>query len=111
MSDMLKDNADNARRWRLVLGRYADKALSDANFSQEELKLERCLDYLYQHEYKKRGIEQDRRHGQGGGLEASQLTAINWLNQSRKLFPKSTFERMQHHALERYGLTEILKKA
>ncbi len=110
MSDMLKDNADNARRWRLVLGRYADKALSDANFSQEELKLERCLDYLYQHEYKKRGIEQDRRHGQGGGLEASQLTAINWLNQSRKLFPKSTFERMQHHALERYGLTEILKK-
>lgn len=103
---------DNARRWRLILGRYADDDLGNANLSADELKLERCLDYLYRHEYQRRGIKQgNRQNGIGGGLESSQLSAINWLNQSRKLFPKSTFERMQNHALERYQMTDILKKA
>ncbi|WP_089606160.1 VWA domain-containing protein [Acinetobacter piscicola] len=101
------DQMDQARRWRLMLGRYADQNLSAATLSGDQLKLERNLDYLYQNEYKRRGIEQGKnRHG---GLEASQLNAINWLNQSRKLFPKSTFERMQKQAIERYQLTELLK--
>ncbi|WP_416202414.1 VWA domain-containing protein [Acinetobacter sp. ANC 3832] len=90
-----------------MLGRYADQNLSQANLSTEQLKIERNLDYLYQQEYKRRGVEQSKnRHG---GLEASQLTAINWLNQSRKLFPKSTFERMQRQAIERYQMTDLLK--
>ena len=64
------DPIDQARRWRLMLGRYADRNLSAATLSGEQLKLERNLDYLYQHEYKRRGIEQGKnRHG---GLEASQ---------------------------------------
>ena len=89
------DSLDAARRWRLILGRYSDQSLSAANLSGEQLKLQRNLDYLYQNEYKRRGVQQgSNRHG---GLEGSQLTAINWLNQSRKLFPKSTFERMQKH--------------
>ncbi|AWL29844.1 VWA domain-containing protein [Acinetobacter defluvii] len=101
------DSLDAARRWRLILGRYSDQSLSAANLSGEQLKLERNLDYLYQNEYKRRGVQQgSNRHG---GLEGSQLTAINWLNQSRKLFPKSTFERMQKHALERYQLKDLLK--
>lgn len=108
---MTTPDLDTARRWRLILGRYADDALNDANLSGDELKLERCLDYLYQNEYKKRGIKQKDRYGSGGGLSGSQLSAINWLSQSRKLFPKSTFERMQNHALERYQLTDILKDA
>jgi hypothetical protein len=101
------DAMGQARRWRLMLGRYADQNLSAATLSGEQLKLERNLDYLYQNEYKRRGIQQGKnRHG---GLEASQLNAINWLNQSRKLFPKSTFERMQKQAIERYELTELFK--
>ena len=101
------DALEQARRWRLILGRYADKRLQEANLSQGQLKIEQTLDFLYQHEYRKRGVQQNKnRHG---GLEASQLTAVNWLNQSRKLFPKSTFERMQKQALERYGLTDLLK--
>ncbi|MFU8925843.1 VWA domain-containing protein [Acinetobacter puyangensis] len=98
---------EHARRWRLILGRYADKNLQQANLSGDQLQLERSLDFLYQQEYKRRGIEQGKnRHG---SLDASQLTAINWLNQSRKLFPKSTFERMQKQALERYQMTDLLK--
>ncbi len=105
--DQALDTVEQARRWRLMLGRYADQNLSQANLSTEQLKIERNLDYLYQQEYKRRGVEQSKnRHG---GLEASQLTAINWLNQSRKLFPKSTFERMQRQAIERYQMTDLLK--
>ncbi|OTG96408.1 VWA containing CoxE family protein [Acinetobacter sp. ANC 3832] len=105
--DQALDTLEQARRWRLMLGRYADQNLSQANLSTEQLKIERNLDYLYQQEYKRRGVEQSKnRHG---GLEASQLTAINWLNQSRKLFPKSTFERMQRQAIERYQMTDLLK--
>ncbi len=101
------DPLESARRWRLILGRYSDQTLSGAQLSGDQLKLERNLDYLYQNEYKKRGLQQAKnRHG---GLEGSQLTALNWLNQSRKLFPKSTFERMQKHALERYQMTDLLK--
>jgi hypothetical protein len=35
-----------ARRWRLMLGRYADQNLSAATLSGEQLKLERNLYYL-----------------------------------------------------------------
>ena len=101
------DQLDQARRWRLMLGRYSDQNLSEAPLNAKQLQMERQLDYLYQNEYKRRGIEQGKsRHG---SLDASQLTAINWLDQSRKLFPKSTFERMQKHAIERYQMTELLK--
>lgn len=46
--------------------------------------------------------------GQGGSLDPSQLRAVDWLNRSRKLFPKDVFERMQTQAIEKYGITELL---
>lgn len=106
-------NSSNLSRWRLILGRYSDKALSDIALNSEQMRLERSLDYLYNREYDNRGDLQAGRRGQGSGkggsLDNSQLTAINWLNQAQELFPKSTFERVQNHALERYGLTKLLK--
>lgn len=99
---------EQARRWRLILGRYADQDLQQAQMNAQQLKMERQLDFLYQNEYQRRGVQQgENRHG---GLDASQLTAIHWLNQSRKLFPKSTFERMQQHAIERYNMTELFNR-
>lgn len=100
---------EQARRWRLILGRYAKETLQHAQFGVQEHRLEQALDYLYQNEYQRRGIEQQANSGQGGGLGGSQLTAINWLNQSQKLFPKSTYERMQTHAIERYQISDLLK--
>ena len=69
--------------------------------------MERTLDYLYNREYEQRGhVAGESRHG---SLDDSQLTAINWLNQARKLFPQSTFERVQTQAVERYQLDALLK--
>ena len=96
-----------AKRWRLILGQYADNALGQATLNANELKIERSLDFLYRREYQRRGLRQES--GCHGSLDASQLTAVNWLNQARKLFPNNTFERMQSQALERYEISSLLK--
>lgn len=104
--DFPEDKAQHIRRWRLVLGQYADNALGQVSFNADELKVERTLDYLYRREYQRRGVRQEP--GRHGSLDASQLTAVNWLNQARKLFPSSTFERMQSQAIERYQISSFL---
>lgn len=43
-----------------------------------------------------------------GSLDASRLTAVTWITKIRKLFPKETVEILERHALDRYGMTELL---
>ena len=95
-----------ARRWRLILGRYADSSLSAKSLGAQDGELDQVLSFLYDREY----IERGHRHqtGAGGSLDPSKLTAITWLERTRTLFPRSTFERLQTQAVERYGMTEIL---
>lgn len=95
------------RRWRLILGRYATQPLSRAQFSAGDWKLEEALEYLYGREYEGRGLE--RPAGRGGSLDPSQLRAVDWLARSRKLFPREVFDRMQSQAIERYGMTDLLR--
>jgi VWA domain containing CoxE-like protein len=94
------------RRWRLILGRYAAQPLAHASFSGEDWKLDQTLEYLYGREYEGRGLA--RPSGGAGSLDPTQLRAIDWLNRSRKLFPREVFERMQTQAIERYQLKELL---
>ncbi len=63
------------------------------------------LDYLYSREY---GEEQEIRKDRQGGSDGSQLTVPSWLHQVKKLFPKQTVEVLERHALEKYGMTELL---
>lgn len=102
---IMSDEQEILNRWRLVLGRYASGQLS---FSQNEAKLmemEEVLDYLYEREY---GEDQDIRKEKAGGSGASQLTVPKWLLKIKKLFPKQTVEIMERHALDKYGMTELL---
>ncbi|CAM3816180.1 VWA domain-containing protein [Ectopseudomonas alcaliphila] len=96
---------ETARRWRLILGRYADRALHGANFDATQARLDKTLDYLYNREYQRRGHVQG---GRAGSLDDSQLTALNWLEQAHSLFPRSTFERLQAQAIERYEISALL---
>lgn len=99
-------DTESLRRWRLMLGRYATQPLSSAQFHAGDWKLDQALEYLYGREYEGRGLT--RPGGGAGSLDPSQLRAIDWLNQSRKLFPKDVFERMQTQAIERYQLNDLL---
>src|SRR5262249_29603041 len=96
-------------RWRLVLGQYAKDRLH-AGLTLEQQRIENALDFLYLREYRGRGVraEQDRTGPRSAGLDPSQLTVPKWLNEVRELFPKETVAVIEKHALDRYGLTELV---
>lgn len=96
-------------RWRLVLGKYAKDQLQ-AGLSLEQQRIENALDFLYSREYRGRGVrgEQDRTGPRSAGLDPSQLTVPKWLSEVRELFPKQTIAVIEKHALDRYGLTELV---
>lgn len=100
------DPAEAARRWRLILGRYAESALPRSG----DADLDETLGYLYDREYTGRGhrLVGGKRHGEGGSLDPSALRAVDWLDGARRLFPAPTLERLERDALTRYGLTDLL---
>lgn len=96
--------SEGARRWRLTLGRYANPQLGGLGKGRDG-EMDTALDFLYGREYDERGLQRDR----GGNLDPTQMVPLKWLGKARSLFPETVFETLQGHALERYGLTDLLK--
>ena len=96
-------------RWRLILGRYAEQRLplggKGGGGQGQSGRMDRALEYLYGREYQGRGLRKDQPHG---SLSGSQPTLVTWLSEVRELFPKETVEVIEKHALDRYGLTELV---
>lgn len=91
-------------RWRLVLGKYAERRVA-ASGLEVDRRRDQVLDYLYGREYEGRGV---RKEPASGSLDPSQLTLVTWLTEVRELFPQDTVEVIEKHALDRYGLTELV---
>lgn len=98
-------------RWRLILGGYSSEQLSfsENGFLENGIScmdLEEVLDFLYDREQGDdvRKEEKSRK----GGLEESHLTVAKWITRIRTLFPKETVEILERHALDNYGMTELL---
>jgi Mg-chelatase subunit ChlD len=98
---------ENLARWRLVLGKYAQPKMPSCLDGQEQ-RMADALEQLYSREYKGRGVRQDPKLGPGS-LDPSQLNVPKWLQEIRELFPKETCARITRHALERYGMTELVQ--
>ena len=102
-------NEYTLNRWRLVLGKQADQSIGfDGTAREIETfsDMEELLDYLYG-----QGAGEDVRGettGRQGGSGASKLSAANWITKVRKLFPQQTAEVLEKHALEEFGMTELL---
>lgn len=96
-------------RWRLVLGKYAKDQIN-AGMSADQQRMEDALDFLYSREYRGRGVRDEQADGakRDGSLDATQLTVPRWLSEVRELFPKETVAVIEKHALDRYGLTELV---
>lgn len=101
----MADEQEILNRWRLVLGKYASGQISFSEGGLNYMDMENVLDYLYSREY---WDEQEIRKERQGGSEGSRLTVPGWLHQVKKLFPKQTVEVLERHALEKYGMTELL---
>lgn len=100
-----------ATRWRLVLGKYSDQRLPWQPSAVQQ-RMERALDFLYGREYEGRGLRGDAppraAEPREGTLDPSQLAVPEWLSEVRELFPRETVEVLERHALDRYGLTELV---
>lgn len=94
-------------RWRLMLGRFADRSLGDCEPGRRYAEMDRVLEYLYGREYARRGVRASQ-GGRGADLSESVLTIPDWLNEVRELFPRDTVEVIERHALDRYGMTELV---
>lgn len=98
-----------APRWRLVLGRYAEAGLAHGGGLDERTRrLDAALEFLYGREYRGRGLRDDGGE-KAGSLDATQLQVVNWLHEVRELFPRDTCEVLEKHALDRYGMTELVQ--
>jgi len=102
---MNRTEAATLARWRLVLGKYARDQI-DVGLSVDQQRIENALDFLYSREYRDRGVREEG--DRSGGLDPTQLTVPRWLSEVRELFPKDTVALIEKHALDRYGLTELV---
>ncbi|MCC5850000.1 MAG: VWA domain-containing protein [Verrucomicrobia bacterium] len=101
-------------RWRLILGRFSQQHLRPG-MSPEAQRMERSLDFLYDREYQSRGHREQPGGTKGpkppkgpGTLDPSQIQVLEWVRELPDLFPADTVEILEKHALERYGMTELL---
>ena len=102
------DPGGSPRRWRLVLGSYADRSLGGC-LGGSDGRMDRALDHVYGAAYSQRGIRRALApKSRKGSLDASQLTVPGWLSEMRALFPRSVYDVVQGHALSRFGMTEML---
>ena len=102
------DNVLAVNRWRLVLGNDSERSLDFGGSAGEVgqlMEMEKLLDYLYGNA---KGDDVRRSDGRKGGLGDSPLTAARWITRVRELFPRSSAEVMQRHALEEFGMTELI---
>lgn len=104
-------------RWRLMLGQFAEPSLGEKGRGPDAYRrMDKALDYLYGREYSRRGVRgrggSGERPGQrgerGAGLGDSVLAIPQWLREVRDLFPRETVEVIERHALDRYGMTELV---
>ena len=91
---------ERLRRWRLVLGSEAES--SCGKLSGVPAEMDQALAALYDADGK--GGLKDRRGGRGG----SAPSVARWLGDIRKYFPGTVVQVMQHDALERLNLREML---
>ncbi|MFJ6181590.1 VWA domain-containing protein [Streptomyces sp. NPDC092295] len=102
-------------RWRLILGSPAD-ACTGA-LGEEAAAQDAALDWLYGRdpEQEGRGVRQglvphhrDAPSSREGGHGPSVVTAVDWLEDVHRLFPRETVERLERDAVERYEIHEIV---
>jgi len=108
MPDTLDQQA--AERWRLILGQFAEDRMP-GSLGAQGTRVDRVLDFLYNREYQRRGLrvgQSGRASGPGAGSGDSVLEVPTWLREVRDLFPADTCEVITRHALDRYGMTELV---
>lgn len=97
LSELTDDERGMVNRWRLVLGKDAEKAglaISPGQSSEDAVGAESALAFLYD----------DR----GAGSEASILNVPSWIDAVSELFPRQAKEVLERELVNRKGIHQIL---
>ena len=94
-------------RWRLILGSAAERCTGP--LGAEAAARDAALEWLYGRDpgQQAQGVRRTA-PSRAGGDGPSQLTAVDWLDDIHRLFPKETVTRLERDAVERYELHEIV---
>lgn len=95
-------------RWRLVLGSPAEGCTGP--LCGEAVARDAALDWLYGRDpdLAERGVRRTEHQERTAGRGPSVVTAVDWLDDIHRLFPKETIERLERDAVEHYGIHEIV---
>lgn len=106
---------EQAARWRLILGKQAEESLGSmggCTLSADQLEMDEALEAIYGGEQDEE-ISQDEwkhktvgPHGTAKGRVKPRVA--KWLDQVRNFFPKDVVVLLQHDAIERRGMKELL---
>lgn len=99
---MNADDSERLRRWRLVLGSEAEA--SCGGLAGPAREMDQALTALYDPHGPGGLNSRDRRGGRGG----SAPSVARWLGDIRKYFPSPVVQVMQHDALQRLNLRDML---
>lgn len=98
MSEILLEEAERLRRWRLVLGEPAQDSCASA-LTGDDVRIDQALTALY---------DADGPGGLRGGSGASSPRVARWLGDIRQYFPAPVVQVMQKDAFERLDLKSML---
>lgn len=90
---------ETLNKWRLILGRFADHNIP-LQGEPVLYDIDDTLDYLYGQEYTGDMGIRDRQN--------QLYNVANWITKVRELFPVQVVEVLEHHALEKYNMEELL---
>ena len=101
-----------AERWRLVLGEAGETSLGGLGGRGQ--RIDSALTWLYGRGGKGGAVQGEGRDAmadRSAGLESSQLTVPDWINEINELFPEEGIERLERDAVETYGIDELVTRA
>ena len=111
-------NPEQLKRWRLILGKDAQESLAGMSplgcvLSAEQLEMDEALGAIYASESEQEisrkeweATPEGRPHGAAKGRSMPRVA--RWLDQIRNFFPKDVVVLLQHDAIERRGMKELL---
>lgn len=106
---------EQIRRWRLILGKSTEDEMrrmgncEAAVLSGESCELDEAMDVIYGDEISKEEWSEDREGMPHGSVKGKSFPRVaKWLDQIRNFFPTDVVVLLQHDAIERRGMKELL---
>ncbi|MGF7120710.1 hypothetical protein J2X34_001113 [Rhodococcus sp. BE178] len=98
----------SAERWRLILGDAAAGVLGDA--TGEAAERDEALEWLYRRtpDRSARGVRAGGSRVRPSGQGDTAVSAVDWLDDIHRLFPRETVHRLERDAVEKYQITEVV---